>query len=211
MVAPVAHAIARQAPEILAEIQDQKLVDIVTRSVREAQRPLIRELLAGGRGVPAWLFAAVLLPFLFILGYLFMPHILGPGDDGERLAAVRDDLAAVEARLDAVDDGLGTVLNQGAPLAPDDRKRLYETHDRVMNMWENVWTQVAHNGALGAEVEALKAETARLKQENAAFKELLENKSARVHAYEIQLTRLGIAPENIPNPASPPEARPAGR
>ncbi len=47
VVAPISSALARQAPAILSDLQDNKLVEIVSRSVREAQRPLLREILAG--------------------------------------------------------------------------------------------------------------------------------------------------------------------
>ncbi|MCC8190942.1 MAG: hypothetical protein LIP77_09985, partial [Planctomycetes bacterium] len=49
VVGPVSAALSRQAPAILSDLQDSKLVDIVSRSVREAQRPLLREILSGGR------------------------------------------------------------------------------------------------------------------------------------------------------------------
>jgi hypothetical protein len=194
VVSPVADAIALQAPRILAGVQDQKLVDVVSRSVREAQRPLIREIMAGGGGVPAWLFASVLLPLLLILGYLFLPGELGFGDRDDRLAKIEGNVATVEDGVLAVERDVSALLDGGVRLGEDDGRRLREIEDAVKNMYENAWAQVENAGGQKKEIEILN-------QSLAEFNATVKLQAQMLKAYENHLIRLGIPPEAIFTPA----------
>ncbi len=182
VVGPISGALARQAPAILSELQDTKLVDIVSRSVREAQRPLLREILAGGRaGVPVWLFASVLLPLLLILGYLFLPGeiIGGPGDS----AAVNEEIAESLARIEG---GLG--------LASDNEDRLRTIEDAVLDIHSEALTHVKNAAMLEEEVRNLRATVAERDRLIQDYNTTLQNQVQRLREYEMRLVQLGVSP-----------------
>ena len=185
VVGPVAKALARQAPEILAHVQDDKLVEIVSRAVREAQRPLLRELISGGRVVPLWLFASLLIPMLLILGYLFIPEILGIDTGAENRMIVAEEVAKLRT--------------QGVPLAAEDSAAIHDIGTVVNNMYENAWAQVRNYGSLETEMKNLRKTLAERDQLIADYNASLQKQSRRIRAYEIQLTRLGISPDVIPD------------
>lgn len=190
VVGPVSSALSRQAPAILSELQDNKLVDIVSRSVREAQRPLLREILAGGRaGVPVWLFAAVLLPLLLILGYLFLP--------GDNSAADADYRARVESELVAVTDSLHRLEAGGVPLTQDAGDRMKAIEEVVTDLHGEALNHARNAAALEEEVKGLRetlGERDRLIKE---YSEMLQKQVKRLRAYETRLTRLGVSPDSV--------------
>ncbi|MCD8140752.1 MAG: hypothetical protein LUE17_13410 [Planctomycetaceae bacterium] len=182
MVGPISGALARQAPAILSELQDTKLVDIVSRSVREAQRPLLREILAGGRaGVPVWLFASVLLPLLLILGYLFLPGeiIGGPADAAAINEEVADSLARIEGSLD---------------LAADNEDRLRTIEDAVLDIHSEALTHVKNAAMLEEEVRNLRATVAERDRLIQDYNTTLQNQVQRLREYEMRLVQLGVSP-----------------
>lgn len=184
VVGPISGALARQAPVILAELQDGKLVDIVSRAVREAQRPLLREILAGGRGgVPIWLFASILLPLLLILGYLFLP-----GDEGamERDAAIRATAASL-TRLES----------EGVPLTREVEERLGNVETAVTNLHGEAMNHARNAAALEEQTRGL---TARLEEKEALineYRDTLQRQVRLLNAYRTRLTQLGVPPESI--------------
>ncbi len=186
VVGPISGALARQAPSILSDLQDNKLVDIVSRSVREAQRPLLREILAGGRnGVPVWLFASVLLPLLLILGYLLLP-----GEMGGRGGAG----ASVPAE---VTDALVRMETAGVPLSPDAEDRLAGIEEAVLDIHDQALAHVRNAAALeeeGKNLRRLLEERDRIIAEYAAT---LERQTKRLQAYEFRLVQLGVKPDAI--------------
>lgn len=184
VVAPISGALARQAPAILSELQDSKLVDIVSRSVREAQRPLLREIVTGGRGgVPAWLFASILLPLLLIVGYLFMP-----GD-----TALTDNMQAMRA----VADGLSRLEQTGMPLTADLDERMQTIEDVVMDIHGQALTHAKNAAALEEEARNLRTTLAERDALIKEYSETLQNQVRRLRAYEMRLTRLGVSPETV--------------
>ncbi|MCC8181162.1 MAG: hypothetical protein LIP23_09675, partial [Planctomycetes bacterium] len=189
VVEPISTALAKQAPAILSELQDNKLVDIVSRSVREAQRPLLREILARGKGgIPAWLFAAVLLPLLLILGYLFLPGTFG--DSGE-------DRARLEGELSALADSVHRVEAGGVPLRADVEDRLQNIEEVVMDIHGEALAHAKNAAALEEEARGLRetlGERDRLIKE---YTELLQRQVRRIRAYETRLTRLGVSPDSV--------------
>ncbi len=184
VVGPISGALARQAPAILSELQDNKLVDIVSRSVREAQRPLLREILAGGRaGVPVWLFASVLLPLLLILGYLFLPGEFGSDDGGAGLATVAEGVARIESA--------------GAPLAAADADRLKTVEEVVVDLHRQALDHVRNAATLEEQVKNLNA---RLQEKEALvneYRETLQRQVRLLSTYRTRLTQLGVVPETI--------------
>ncbi|MCD7895704.1 MAG: hypothetical protein LUG50_03395 [Planctomycetaceae bacterium] len=186
VVGPISGALARQAPSILSDLQDNKLVDIVSRSVREAQRPLLREILAGGRqGVPVWLFASVLLPLLLILGYLFLPGDLIGVDVGR--APVTDEVA----------DALVRIETAGVPLAPDTEDRLRNIEDAVLDIHSEALVHVKNAAGLEEEVKSLKATLAERDRLIRDYNETLQNQVKRIREYEMRLVQLGVSPTSI--------------
>lgn len=181
VVGPISGALARQAPAILSELQDSKLVDIVSRSVREAQRPLLREILAGGKGgVPAWLFASVLLPLLLILGYLFLPgEIIGGGDQYGYSEEIAESLARIEGGM-----------NQAA----DNEDRLRTIEDAVLDIHSKALTHVKNAAALEEEVRSLKATLAERDRLIKDYNDTLQNQVKRLREYELRLVQLGVSP-----------------
>jgi hypothetical protein len=184
VVGPISGALARQAPSILSDLQDSKLVDIVSRSVREAQRPLLREILAGGRnGIPVWLFASVLLPLLLILGYLFLPGEMG----GRGAAAVPPEIADALLRIEAA----------GVPLSPDAEERLLGIEEAVLDIHGKALEHVRNAATLEEEVKNLR----RLLEERdgiiAEYTTTLERQTRRLQAYEFRLVQLGVKPDAV--------------
>lgn len=191
VVGPVSNALSRQAPAILSDLQDNKLVDIVSRSVREAQRPLLREILMGGRqGVPAWLFASVLLPLLLILGYLFLPGELGFGDNATKLDGIVQSLESMRKdgvslndeafhQLQAMDEQLQAV---GGGVA--------DIHQKAMEHVRNAATLEQHVKNLEA---TLKEREALLEE----YKQTLDAQVKRINLYETRLIQLGVPPNTI--------------
>ncbi len=184
VVGPISGALAKQAPSILSELQDNKLVDIVSRSVREAQRPLLREILAGGRqGVPVWLFASVLLPLLLILGYLFLP--------GEYVG--RDQSVA----SNEVGDAIARMETNGVPLAADTEDRLRNIEDAVLDIHSEALAHVKNASLLEGELKNLKAALAERDQLIKDYNETLQNQVKRLRAYEMRLIQLGVSPKTV--------------
>lgn len=185
VVGPISGALARQAPSILSELQDSKLVDIVSRSVREAQRPLLREILSGGRsGVPAWLFASVLLPLLLILGYLFLPGEAGLGTAGVVNAEVADSLARIET--------------MGVPLTPEAELQLSRSIAKtVSELQEYTLGQVKNIAALEETVRNLRSRIEERDKMLAEYATTLEKQTRRLQAYEMRLIQLGVSPNAV--------------
>ncbi len=149
VVGPISDTLTRQAPAILSEWHDNKLVDLVSRSVREAQRPLLREILAGGRrGVPLWLFASVLLPLLLILGYLFLPGDFAGREPGS--GALNEDAAESLARIES-----------GMNVVTDNEDRLRNIEDAVLDIHSEALAHVKNAASLEEEVKSLKAASTR--------------------------------------------------
>ncbi len=182
VVGPISGALARQAPAILSELQDNKLVDIVSRSVREAQRPLLREILAGGgrNGVPVWLFASILLPLLLILGYLFLP---GDNTMADSVAAMADSVNRLEAR--------------GLPLPPETAERLRSIEDVVLDIHGEALAHVKNAAAQDEEIRNLNAKLAERDALIKEYSDAVQKQSRRLRAYEMRLTRLGVSPETV--------------
>ena len=180
VVGPISAALARQAPAILSELQDSKLVDIVSRSVREAQRPLLREILAGSRaGMPVWLFLSILLPLLFIIGYLFLPGEFTIND----VKMGQDDIAA---RLEDIESG-GFSLSREAEARLDTLRELNES-------------ALAHARAAGGQEERIKNLSAQLTAQNQSIKqyeEVLQNQTRKLRLYEMKLVQLGVSPASV--------------
>ena len=186
VVGPISAALARQAPAILSELQDNKLLDIVSRSVREAQRPLLREILSGGRGgVPVWLFASILLPLLLILGYLFLPGELG---FGER-----------EAKVNAIAGSLERLENEGVPVSLDVEERLDEIGKAVGDIRNRALAEMKTAGALEEENRNLNAELQKNALTIKEWEEVLKAQTTRIRALEARLIRLGVSPDTVEN------------
>ncbi len=192
VVAPVTQALAAQAPEILSHVRDDKFGEMMLRSVREAQRPLFREIAALGRGVPVWLFASLLIPLLLILGYLFLPEMLGMDDRSENNRQI-------------IMDELDNIKNQGLLLSEEDKENLLCIEDTVNILHNEIWPKVQANSALQAENQKLQAIVAEqekvineIRASVQAYTASIQQQERRIRAYEIQLTRLGISPDAIP-------------
>ena len=184
VVGPISGALARQAPSILSELQDSKLVDIVSRSVREAQRPLLREILAGGRhGVPVWLFASVLLPLLLILGYLFLPGEVGGYGATGVSAEVSDAIARIET--------------SGVPLTPDAEDRLHSIEEAVLDIHNQALSHVKNAAALEEEVKNLRRRLEERDKIISDYTTTLERQTKRLQAYEFRLVQLGVKPDAV--------------
>jgi hypothetical protein len=195
VVVPVANALVRQAPEILSRVQNDQLSEVVLKSVRDAQRPLLREVVNGRRGVPLWLFASLLLPLLLILGYLFA-DVLGIGGGEMQSERISDTITRELSRLSAT----------GVPLTSEDNARLRTIEGLMVNsenlmntMYENAWAQVKSNGTLEAEVRNLRRSLEERDKLISEYNTSLQQQSKRIRAYEIQLTRLGISPDTVPD------------
>lgn len=181
VVGPVSGALAKQAPSILSDLQDNKLVDIVSRSVREAQRPLLREVLSSNRGgIPLWLFASILLPLLLILGYLFLPGEVGGGRRDESLDEVSERLARIEA-------GMG--------IEGDERLGVIE--ETVLDIHAEAMAHVRNAAALEAENGNLKAMLAERDQLMNEYKQTLQTQVKRLREYEMRLVQLGVSPKSV--------------
>lgn len=195
VVVPVANALVRQAPEIFSHLQNDQLSEVVLKSVRDAQRPLLREVINGRRGVPLWLFASLLLPLLLILGYLFA-DVLGLGGSEMQSERINDTITRELSRLSAT----------GVPLTSEDNARLRTIEGLMVNsenlmntMYENAWAQVKSNGTLEAEVRNLRHSLEERDKLISEYNTSLQQQSKRIRAYEIQLTRLGISPDTVPD------------
>ncbi len=195
VVVPVANALARQAPQILSHVQNDQLSEVVLKSVRDAQRPLLREVVNGRRGVPLWLFASLLLPLLLILGYLFA-DVLGLGGGEMQSERINETITRELSRLSA----------SGVPLTAEDNARLRTIEGLMVNsenlintMYENAWAQVKSNGTLEAEVRNLRRSLEERDKLISEYNSSLQQQSKRIRAYEIQLTRLGISPDTVPD------------
>jgi DNA repair exonuclease SbcCD ATPase subunit len=185
VVGPISDTLTRQAPAILSEWHDNKLVDLVSRSVREAQRPLLREILAGGRrGVPLWLFASVLLPLLLILGYLFLPGDFAGRESG---AGARDEEAAES--LARIESGMNVVA--------DNEDRLRNIEDAVLDIHSEALAHVKNATALEEEVKNLKAAIAERDALLNEYKDTLQKQVKRLQGYEMRLVQLGVSPKSI--------------
>ena len=191
VVGPISGALARQAPSILSDLQDTKLVDIVSRSVREAQRPLLREILSGNRGgIPVWLFASVLLPLLLILGYLFLPgEYGGMGGSGGASGEVADSLARIESGMHSVSDT---------------DARLQDIEDVVLDIHDKALAHAKNAASLEKDVEYLKsalaaskAETEKYAAEIEKYNKVVEAQTKRQRELEMQLMQLGVSPSSV--------------
>ena len=184
VVGPISGALARQAPVILSELQDNKLADIVSRSVREAQRPLLREILAGWRiGVPVWLFASVLLPLLLILGYLLLPGEFGGDGGGVGLAAVSEGVSRLE--------------NGGVLLAAPDAERLRNIEDVILDLHGEALAHAKNAVALEEQIKNLNARLAEKEALVNEYRDTLQRQVRLLSAYRTRLTQLGVVPETI--------------
>lgn len=187
VVGPISDTLTRQAPAILSEWHDNKLVDLVSRSVREAQRPLLREILAGGRrGVPLWLFASVLLPLLLVLGYLFLPgdYLIGrePGEN----TVLNEDAAESLARIES-----------GMNIVADNEDRLRNIEDAVLDIHGSALEHVKNAASLEEEIKHLNAAVAERDSLLNEYKDTLQKQVKRLQAYEMRLVQLGVSPKSI--------------
>lgn len=179
VVEPVSEALARQAPAILSDFQDNKLVDIVSRSVREAQRPLLREILAGGRGgVPVWLFASILLPLLLVLGYLFLPGEFGGPERGAS-PEVAESLARIES---------------GMSLVADSEERLGSVEKVVLDIHNKALEHARNAAILEDRVGQLSAAVAERDKRIEEYDKKLSEQAKLVRQYERRLMQEGIVP-----------------
>jgi hypothetical protein len=184
MIGPISGALARQAPAILSDLQDNKLVDIVSRSVREAQRPLLREIISGGRvGVPAWLFASVLIPWLLVLGYLFLPGEFGADREAGALARLDKRLAGME--------------ENGLPLARDDSELLRNLDETVMDLHAQALAHARNSAILEEQARNLNAKLAEKDLLVNEYRDTLQRQVRLLNAYRTRLTQLGVTPETI--------------
>lgn len=186
VVGPVSIALSKQAPAILAELQDSKLVDIVSRAVREAQRPLLREILSGGRGgVPPWLFASVLIPLLLILGYLYWPGMLGITDEADRL----DSIAVSLRRLES----------EGVPVAMDaDSGMMQNIEFDIQDIKEKALEHAHNTGKLEERVRSLEEEIKKKDQLIKDYHDTVTAQNQRIKSYEARLIQLSVSPDSIP-------------
>ncbi|MDR3077500.1 MAG: hypothetical protein LBV15_01905 [Planctomycetota bacterium] len=184
MIGPISGALIRQAPNIVSSLQDSRLVDIVSRAVREAQRPLLREILAGGRvGVPVWLFAVVLLPLLIILGYQLLPGEFGPDPASAALARTAESLARLETG--------------GAPLPPETDERLKNIEDTVLDLHGQALTHARNSSALEEQVKNLNSRLAEKEMLINEYNDTLQRQMRLLSAYRARLTQLGVPPESV--------------
>lgn len=187
MIGPISGALIRQAPNIVASLQDSRLVDIVSRAVREAQRPLLREILAGGRvGVPVWLFAVVLLPLLLMLGYQLLPGEFGADPVSAALARTADSLTRIETG--------------GAALAPDADERLRNIEDAVMDLHGQALAHARNAAALEEQVKNLNSRLAEKEALVGEYNETLQRQVRLLNAYRSRLAQLGVPPESVREP-----------
>lgn len=188
VVGPISGALAKQAPEILSDLQDNRLVDIVSRSVREAQRPLIREvLLRGQRGVPVWLFASVMLPLLFVLGYLFWTSETEFGEWREKTLAAYESLSGQLSRV------------QEAGMAPNSETG--ETLMRIAELLEGIEADAMEYASQNAGLaEQVRQKDLVIQERNMTIDEynkVLELNTKRLTAYRDRLIRLGVNPDSL--------------
>lgn len=183
VVGPLSDTLTRQAPAIMSDFHDNKLVDLVSRSVREAQRPLLREILAGGRrGVPVWLFASVLLPLMLILGYLFLP-----GDfTGRERRTAPDGTAESLARIES-----------GMNIVADNEDRLRNIEDAVLDIHSEALAHAKNAATLEEEVKSLRATVAERDKLINDYKDTLQTQVKRLREYEMRLVQLGVSPKSI--------------
>lgn len=186
VVGPISDTLTRQAPALLAEFHDNKLVDLVSRSVREAQRPLLREILAGGRrGVPVWLFASVLLPLMLILGYLFLPGVT----DRERRDMTEEGLIRTEESLARAEERLARIEAGMSPIASIE-DLVFDTHNEALAHAHNV-------GRLEEKIRSLEKEIADRDVSINNYKDALQTQVRRLRAYEMRLAQLGVSPDTV--------------
>ncbi|MDR1519234.1 MAG: hypothetical protein LBU23_03695 [Planctomycetota bacterium] len=184
VVGPISGALARQAPSILSDLQDNRLVDIVSRSVREAQRPLLREILSGGRvGVPVWLFASVLLPLLLLLGYLFLPGEFASNDADDALRRADESLARLEAN--------------GIPLAQEADARLRSVEETVLDLHDRALAHARNSAALEEQVKNLNLRLAEKEMLVDEYRDTLQRQVKLLNVYRTRLTQLGATPEPL--------------
>lgn len=183
VIGPISGALAKQAPSILSDLQDNKLVDIVSRSVREAQRPLLREILSSSRGgIPVWLFASILLPLLLILGYLFLPGEVGTNRHDGSMDEVAESLARIES-------GMG--------VSADNEDRLRTIEEAVLDVHAEALAHVRNAATLEAENHNLKALLTERDQLMNEYKETLQTQVKRLREYEMRLVQLGVSPKSM--------------
>lgn len=183
VVGPISDTLTKHAPAILSEFHDNKLVDLVSRSVREAQRPLLREILAGGRrGVPLWLFASVLLPLLLILGYLFLPGEFGRHEQSGASGEVAESLARIETGMNVV---------------ADNEDRLRNIEDAVLDIHSEALAHVKNATRLEEEVKTLKTTLAERDKLLTEYNDTLQKQVKRLRDYETRLVQLGVSTKSI--------------
>lgn len=160
-------------------------MDLVSRSVREAQRPLLREILAGGRrGVPLWLFASVLLPLLLILGYLFLPGELGFGGRDNR--PIQEEAMESLARIES-----------GMNVVADNEDRLRSIEELSLEIHSEALAHAKNSGGLEEEIKNLKALLAARDEELVKYKETLQTQMKRLRENEMRLIQLGVSPSSV--------------
>lgn len=192
VVGPIAGALSRQAPAILSELQDSKMVDIVSRSVREAQRPLLREILTNGRaGLPWWSFMALLIPLLLILGYLFLPSFF-ISEDG----TVHQELSDTRKELN---EGQTFIIEKLAQLGDGDEigERLSGMEAMLKNIRDEAMVHAQNNARLEEEVKSLRAGMAAQDKALEEYKSVVVKQDGRLRQYERRLTQLGVSPASL--------------
>lgn len=188
VVGPISGALAKQAPEILADLQDNRLVDIVSRSVREAQRPLIREiLLRGQRGVPVWLFAAVMLPLLFVLGYLFWASESEFDEWRQSAAAQNEELSQKIAML----------RESGLPLKPESQELLVRITEVLDDIEVDAMESARQNAGLAEQVRQKELEIQQMNKGFDEYNKVIEQTTKQLRAYRDRLIRLGVNPDSL--------------
>lgn len=183
VVGPVSSALSRQAPAILSELQDNKLVDIVSRSVREAQRPLLREILTGKRGVPTWIFISVLFPLIAVIGFFLFPGVFGWDDTSTTMKNISEDVYSMR--------------NEGIPFPPEIEEQLRGIEYNLLEIKDKAGAHAANAAALEHQVKTLEAEIKTNERCLVEYEETVKAQFKRLQAYEARLIQLGVTPKSI--------------
>lgn len=191
---------------VAGEDREERVAAIVSNSVAEAQRPLIREVVAKRRsGVPAWLFAAVLLPLLFVLGYLLLPgDLLGlkPDRQPSQPAVSQESvdpaaLTRMETRLAAMSESLRRLETDGIPVPGEVEEKLKNIDTVSRDIHAQALAHAENAGALAEEVKNLRQTIAQRDTLLKEYNETLQRQSRRLRAYETRLTGMGVSPDSV--------------
>lgn len=189
VVGPIAGALSRQAPAILSELQDSKLVDIVSRSVREAQRPLLREILSGSRaGLPWWGFMSLLIPLLLIMAFLFWPG----GED-----MLLHEIARTREEIGRGQDQIIAAASEAADGSAEMGDRLAAMEAALKSIHEDAVIHAQNNARLEEEVKTLRSGVESRDKMLAEYNDVVGKLNGKIRAYEQRLTQLGVSPASV--------------